>query len=120
MAAVALLMSAAGVYTVSAYAVSRRKREVGIRMALGARGIDVMFLFLVQAARTAAVGMTIGFAGAMAMSDWLQSLLFGAGPHDIPAFVMAAALNGALAAAAVYIAVRRATTINPALTLRAE
>ncbi len=120
MAALALLLSAAGVYTVSAYAVSRRIREVGIRLALGASGTDVIVLFVAQTARVAAVGLVIGVAGAMAMSGWLQSLVYGVGGRQIPELILAAALNGALAAAAVFIAVRGATTVNPALILRTE
>jgi putative ABC transport system permease protein len=119
-AAIALLLSAIGIYGVTAHAVSQRTHEVGVRMALGARGRDVLALILAQHLTPAIVGVAIGFAGAFALSRSLRSLLYGVTPGDPLTFgLMAAGLVG-VAVAACWIPARRATRVDPLVALRTE
>src|SRR6185295_16743293 len=83
----ALLIASVGVYGVVSYAVSRRLREVGIRIVLGASPRSVLHMILKQALRPALAGLAIGLAGAAAVSRILQSVLFGVSPHDGIAFI---------------------------------
>jgi putative ABC transport system permease protein len=100
--------------------VSRRRREVGVRMALGAGARDVQRLILRQTLRPVAVGMFIGVAFAAATVRLLQSVLFGVSPYDPVAFIGAPLLMVAIAAAAAFIPTRRATRVNPMSVLRSE
>lgn len=116
--AVALLMSAIGIYGVLAYAVTQRVREFGIRQALGADRRSILSLVLLQGLRTAGLGVVFGLAGAFALSRFLQSLLFGVGQHDVAVFAGVTILLLAVAIAACYIPARRATRIDPMVALR--
>src|SRR4029077_2792308 len=78
----ALLLAAAGLYGVVSYAVARRAREIGIRMALGARKLDVLRTVLVQELRWLAIGLAAGLAGASVVGRLLRGMLFGVGPDD--------------------------------------
>jgi predicted permease len=113
-------LAAIGVYGVVAYVVSRRRREVGVRMALGADGRDVQRMILRQTLRPVVIGMIIGVAIATATARLLQAVLFGISPHDPLAFIGAPLLMLAIAAAASLIPTRRAMRINPMSVLRAE
>ena len=113
-------LAAIGVYGVVAYVVSRRRREVGVRMALGADARDVQRLILRQTLRPVAVGMIIGVAVAAVTARLLHSALFGVSPYDPVAFIGAPLLMLAIAAAAALLPTRRAMRINPMSVLRSE
>jgi putative ABC transport system permease protein len=116
----AIGLAAIGVYGVVAYVVTRRRREVGVRMALGADGRDVQRMILRQTLRPVVIGMTIGVAIAAVTARLLQSVLFGVSPHDPLAFIGAPLLLLAIAAVAALIPTRRAMQVNPMSVLRAE
>jgi predicted permease len=116
----ALTLAAIGVYGVVAYVVSRRRREVGVRIALGADVRDVQRLILRQTLRPVAVGMTLGLAAAAASVRLLQSALFGVSPYDPIAFIAAPLLMLGIAAAAAFLPTRQATRIDPMVVLRTE
>jgi predicted permease len=116
--AVALVLSAIGIYGVLAFGVAQRGREFGIRQALGANRRAILSLVLMQGVRTTLIGVAIGLAGAYALSRFLQTLLFGVGQHDVSVFVGVPLLLFAVAVAACYIPARRATEIDPIEALR--
>jgi ABC-type antimicrobial peptide transport system permease subunit len=117
---VALLLAAVGVFGVTSYAVSRRTREIGIRMALGASRTAVRGLVLRQAIGLTATGVAVGLAVAAAASRLLESLLFGVSGLDPLTFGGACALFALVTLAASYVPARRAMTIEPVEALRAE
>ena len=119
-AALALLLSAVGLYGVIAYSVSRRTREIGVRMALGAQRKDVLRLVLGEGARLALIGLSIGGVASLAATQWMSSLLFGVAPADPLTFVTVAVLLTLVALAACYIPARRATHVDPMVALRYE
>ena len=119
-AALALLLSAVGLYGVIAYSVSRRTREIGVRMALGAQRKDVLRLVLGEGARLALIGLSIGGVASLAATQWMSSLLFGVEPADPLTFVTVAVLLTLVALAACYIPARRATHVDPMVALRYE
>jgi macrolide transport system ATP-binding/permease protein len=118
--ALALLLASVGVYGVVSYAVSRRTREIGIRLTLGADGRDVMNMLLRQSMRPVLIGGAIGIAGCAAVSWILSGMLFGISSHDPIAFVFVPAFLLGIALLASYIPARRATTVNPVVALRYE
>lgn len=117
---VALLLATAGVFGVMAYSVSRRTREIGVRVALGARSRDVLTMILSQGLRTIAIGLAIGIAGALALTRTLASFLFGVTATDPLTFVSVILLLVAAALLACYIPARRATKVDPMVALRYE
>lgn len=119
-AAMSLLLGSLGVYGVLAYAVSRRRREIGVRMALGARPEAVRRMIVREAATVIAGGVVLGLIGAGIVSRVLRSLLFGVEPVDIATYGSVAGLLILVALVASYLPARRASTVDPALTLRAE
>ena len=114
----ALLLAVAGVYGVVAYGVAQRTREIGMRMALGARSADVLRLILTQGLTTTLIGVAIGVAGSFATARTIQSLLFGVKPTDPLTFIAVAASLVAVAGLACYIPARRATKVDPMVALR--
>ena len=117
---VALLLAIIGIYGVVAYSVAQRRREVGIRLALGAEPAAVKRMFLRQGVILAAIGCGVGLAVAMGVSSLMKSLLFGVTPLDpITYAVMPVALLMA-ALLACYFPARRAAAVDPAESLRAE
>lgn len=119
LAVVALLLAAIGIYGVLAYAVSRRTRELGIRIALGADAAGLVRLVSGQGLRLAAMGLAIGLLGAVWVTRFLESLLFGITTRDPITFlaVVVAFLLAALVAC--YVPARRATRVDPVTSLRA-
>jgi predicted permease len=116
----ALLLAALGIYGVVAYLVAQRGREIGIRMALGARRVDVLTLVLQEGLRLAAIGVGVGTVGAIATTRWLSSELYGTSATDPLTFLVAALTLVAISLGATMLPARRATTIDPARTLQSE
>jgi putative ABC transport system permease protein len=116
----ALLLASVGIYGVNAYAVTQRRNEIGLRMALGASQGAVLGEVIGQGMRLIALGIVAGLAGAVAVTFWLRSALVGAAGPDPLAFVGAAVVLGLVAMVACYFPARRATRIDPAIALRAE
>ncbi|HEX9885071.1 MAG TPA: ABC transporter permease [Longimicrobiales bacterium] len=117
---VALLLATVGVYGVTAQAARRRTQEIGIRMALGAGAGDVVAMMLRQGLAVVAVGLVLGLAGALLATRAMASVLFGVAPTDPGTIAAVVALLGGVAAVACYVPARRATTVDPADSLRAE
>ncbi len=112
-AALALALSALGIYSVLSYAVRRRTREIGIRMALGANRHDVLRLIVLQGMRPAFIGLLVGLAGALALGRVLSSLVFGIRATDPATFAAAGALLGLVALAACAVPAWRASRVHP-------
>jgi putative ABC transport system permease protein len=116
----ALLLAAIGIYGLMAYAVTQRKREMGIRMALGARPRDVLSLVVRQGMTLAGLGIALGIVGALAATQLLASMLYGVAPTDPVTFTGVAALLAAVALLACWLPARRAARVDPNVALRAE
>lgn len=119
-AAIALVLSVAGLYGVIAYSVSRRTREIGVRMALGAQRAAVYSLILGEAGRLVIMGIGIGIALSIAAAMLMRRLLFGVQAWDAPTLIVVAAVLAAAALAASFVPAYRAATVNPVEALRAE
>jgi len=116
----ATAIAAGGVYGVISFSVSQRTQEIGVRMALGAQSHDILGLVLGLGMTPAAVGIVLGLAGAVGLTRFISSLLFGVPPTDPAIFAGLAALMAAVALAACYIPSRRATRIDPIQVIRCE
>jgi putative ABC transport system permease protein len=119
-AVVALLLSAVGIHGVLAYSVNQQTHEIGIRMALGGQRSDVLRLVIGSGLRLALTGVTFGIVGALALTRFLSSLLFGVRANDPATFVAVSLLLLAVALLACYIPAQRATRVHPAVALRHE
>jgi putative ABC transport system permease protein len=119
-AAVSALLAAIGVYGVLAYAVAQRTKEIGVRLALGARAGQVLALVMRQGLALTAAGLAIGFIAAAAGARSIEAMLFGITPLDPPTFTAVAVGFTIVAAAASYVPARYATRVDPAVTLRDE
>lgn len=116
----ALTLSAVGIYAVVSYAVTERTREIGIRMALGARHQQVLRMVIRQGLRLAGAGIAIGLAGAFGLTQLLSEMLFGVTAADTLTYVALCVLLASVAALASLIPARRATRVDPLIALRYE
>jgi putative ABC transport system permease protein len=119
-AVVALILTIVGLYGVMSYAVAQRTNEIGIRMALGARVIDVLMLVFKQGIILVLVGEAIGLLGAFALTRLIRGLLFGVTPTDLTTFITVAGILAAVALLATLIPARRAARVDPLVALRYE
>ena len=119
-ATMALLLGTFGIYGVISYAVAQRRREIGIRMALGAQGRQILALFIRRGLIVTGAGVALGLAGAFAFTQLMRALLFGVSPYDPTAFVSVTILLGTAAFIATYLPARGAILVNPVETMRAE
>jgi putative ABC transport system permease protein len=119
-AATALLLAAIGIYGVTAYTVTRRTREIGVRLAMGATRSDVLLMVLKQGMSLVVIGSAIGLVLAAGSTRVLVRLLFGVPPLDTLTFTVAGILLSLIGLAACYFPARRATRINPVEALRYE
>jgi ABC-type antimicrobial peptide transport system permease subunit len=119
-AAIAVLLSAVGLYGVLAYAVGQRTREFGVRTALGARSRDVLSMVVHQGLRLTSIGIGIGLAGAIALTRYIEGMLYDVTPLDPLTYVAVVAFFVAVTSLASYVPARRATRIDPMTALRYE
>jgi putative ABC transport system permease protein len=119
-AGVALLLAAVGIYSVLAYTVRRRIREIGIRMALGAQTSDVVGMVIAEGMKPTFIGLAIGLAGALVFGRFVSSLIYGVKPGDIPTFATVSLVLVAVAFLASVVPAYRATRVQPVSTLREE
>jgi len=119
-AALALVLASIGIYGVLSYLVAQRTQEIGVRMALGARRIDVVRLVLTDGARMMLVGIAIGVVAALGLTRWMTSMLFGVTPTDPLTFAAVALVLFGIGLCACYVPVHRAMRVDPILALRQE
>ncbi|HEV2912969.1 MAG TPA: ABC transporter permease [Pyrinomonadaceae bacterium] len=119
-ACIALLLASVGIYGVTAYTVTQRTHEIGIRVALGAQASDVLRLIVGHGMRLALIGVAVGVGGALLLTRVLGTLLFGVSPTDLATFISVASVLMLVTFLACYMPARRATKVDPMLALRSE
>jgi putative ABC transport system permease protein len=119
-AALALILAAIGIYGVISFSVTQRTREIGVRMALGARAEDVLAMVVQQGIAPALTGVVVGLIGALITTRIMKSMLFGVTATDPITFIVVPLVLGVVAFAACWLPARRATKVNPMVALRSE
>jgi ABC-type antimicrobial peptide transport system permease subunit len=119
-AGVTLLLGVVGIYGVIAYVVVQRRREIGIRIALGARAIEVQRMFITRGMLVTGVGLLVGAAAAFGVVRFLSAVLFGVSPFDPPTFAAVIAGLATIALVSTWLPARQATKVDPAVALRGE
>jgi ABC-type antimicrobial peptide transport system permease subunit len=119
-AVLGLLLAAIGLFGLVSYSVAQRTNEIGVRMALGAQKRDVVSMILRQGLRLLLVGLAIGITGALALTRFLSSLLYGVAPTDPVTFTAVSLILIVVALLACYIPARRAAKVDPMIALRYE
>jgi putative ABC transport system permease protein len=117
---VALLLATVGVYGVVSYIVSQRSREIGIRIALGARAAEVVRMVIAKSLTPIAAGLVLGAGGALAASRLLESVLYEVEPYDPGVLAWIAILLGGSAVVASFVPARRAAAVDPLLVLKED
>jgi ABC-type antimicrobial peptide transport system permease subunit len=120
LAAIALVLAAAGIYGAISYSVSRRTHEIGLRMALGSQRGDVLKLIIGQGMGLAAIGVALGVAGAAALTRFISTYLYGVTTTDPLTFAGVSVLLALVAVVASFIPARRAMRVDPMIALRCE
>ena len=116
----ALIVAALGMYSVRAYSVSQRTHEIGVRMAVGARGIQIVSLVIREGVRVVLIGIAAGIAASLALGKFVASLLYGTSPHDPVVVVVVALVLAIVSVLASAVPARRAARIDPMVALRAD
>jgi len=119
-AGMAVVIAAIGIYSVLSYSVSRRTQEIGIRLALGATSAEVIRILARDAGMMIGLGIALGMGSAVALTRYLQAMLFGVVPLDGLTFLAVPLFCGLVAAIASYLPARRATRVDPLVALRCE
>jgi putative ABC transport system permease protein len=119
-AGVALSLASIGIYGVTSYSVAQRKREIGIRVAMGAQPSDVLYLILGFGAKLAAIGLVVGLLAAVALMQLMKTLLFGVSATDPVTLTCVSVTLAVVTLLACYIPARRAMSVDPIVALRAE
>jgi putative ABC transport system permease protein len=119
-AAVAFLLAAVGIYGVVAYGVEQRRREMGVRVALGARGTDVVRMVVAGSLRPVILGVGVGLAVSVASARVLERMMYATSVHEADVYVLVAVGLVAVAAVAAWVPGRRAAGVDPMVVLRGE
>jgi putative ABC transport system permease protein len=115
-----LLLALTGIYAALSYLVSQRTRDIGIRMALGARRADVLWLVVKEGLNLSLTGVAIGLVGAFAMTQWMSSLVYGVATTDLVTYALIAVSMTAVSLLACFVPARRGTRVDPVIALRSE
>jgi ABC-type antimicrobial peptide transport system permease subunit len=119
-ASLTLLLAGLGIYGVLAYEVARRTKDIGVRIALGARRLEVTRMILGETLGVTVLGLIVGLAGAAVLARYLQGLLFGVSPRTVSTFLVVPVLLALVAAASAWLPMRRAMKVDPMVALRHE